>query len=209
MDYGRGLLQIPSPYREVIPQTKKSLEMPDLPPRQVANRLLALYHQNFHMHFPILHWPTFESECEQLYRTNSFASLGHAWNALFLCVLACGTLHNQDPSPTVDGKAFLSKAIGMTDRLQDEFSVQEARMAFLTGVFLIEINLKSAGWVWLGSAVRVSQDLGLHVESGPWSSTEGDIRRRLWYCIYAWDRSAASLFLHTHLQYVERLTRVD
>ena len=189
-DYGRGLLQIPAPYRVAVPPSSKPLEMPDLPPRHIADRLLASYHENFHLHFPVLHWSTFESECDELYGTKSLASLGNAWGAVFLCVLACGTLHTLGPSWTQDGKAFLTTAIGMTSRWQDEFSIEDARMAFLTGVFLTELNLKSAGWVWLGSAIRISQDIGLHVESGPWSPVEGEMRRRLWYCIYAWDRLA-------------------
>lgn len=191
-DYGRGLLQIPSPYRMVVPQSSKPLEMPDLPPRHVTDRLLASYHENFHLQFPILHWSTFESECDELFRTKSLATLGNAWGAVFLCVLACGTLHTLDSSQSHDGEAFLTTAIGMRKHWQDEFSIDDARMAFLTGVFLTELNLKSAGWVWLGSAIRISQDIGLHVESGPWSSQEGEMRRRLWYCIYTWDRFAPS-----------------
>jgi Fungal specific transcription factor domain len=189
-DYGRGLMQIPSPYRMGAPRSSKPSEMPDLPPRHVADLLLASFHDNFHSQFPVLHWSTFESECDHLYRTKSLASLGTAWGAVFLCVLACGSLHTLDPNRAEDGRAFLTTAIGMINRWQNDYSIEDARMAFLTGVFLTELNLKSAGWVWLGSAIRISQDIGLHVESGPWSTMEGEMRRRLWYCIYAWDRCA-------------------
>jgi Fungal specific transcription factor domain len=188
-DYGRGLLQVPTPYREAVPQGNQPLEIPDLPSRHTADRLLASYHENFHLQFPILHWPTFKSECDQLYRKNSLAALGNAWGAVFLCVLACGTLQSSDPSQSLGGKAFLTTAIAMANLWQDEFSIHEARMAFLAGVIFTELNLKSAGWLWLGSAIRISQDIGLHVESEPWSPIEGEMRRRLWYCIYTWDRS--------------------
>lgn len=189
IDYGRGVMRIPSPPRVMATsQSNKHPEMPEPPPRQIAERLLAAYHENFHPQFPILHWPTFESECDQLYRRKSLAPLGTPWGAVFLCVLACGTLHTLDSSRIQDGKAFLTSAIGLTNRWQDEFSVEDARMAFLTGVFLTELNLRSAGWVWLGSAMRISQDIGLDVESGPWSPVEREMRRSLWYCIYVWDR---------------------
>jgi Fungal specific transcription factor domain len=209
-DYGRGLLQIPSPYRVVIPQSNKPVEMPDLPARHITDRLLASYHENFHMQFPIIHWSTFGSQCDELYRTQSLASLGNVWGAVFLCVLACGTLHTLDSSGTQDGKAFLTTAIGMKNHWQDEFSIEDARMAFLTGVFLTELNLKSAGWVWLGSAIRISQDIGLHVESGPWTSIEGEMRRRLWYSIYTWDRWAPlSLSLHCNIADHSRLLALE
>lgn len=184
-EHGRGLLQIPSLYRGAVPQRKEALDSLDLPPKHVADRLLRSYHEHFHLQFPILHWPTFLSECEQLYQTNSITKLGGAWGAVFLCVLACGALYIAGAQ---DGKALLSSAIGMTDLWQDNFSIQEARMAFLAGVFLMESNLKSASWVWLGWAIRISQDIGLHVDSGAWCPIQREMRRRLWYCIYAWDR---------------------
>jgi Fungal specific transcription factor domain len=189
--HGRGLLQIPSPYQGAVPHSSKPLGMPDLPPKHVTDRLLLSYHENFHLQFPILHWPTFLSEYNQLCRTSSVGALGTAWGAVFLCVLACGTLYTLDPSEARDGKAFLTSAIEMSNLWQDDFSIQDARMAFLIGVFLMEHNLKSASWVWLGSAIRISQDIGLHVDSGPWCPIKREMRRRLWYCIYAWDRSVS------------------
>ena len=192
-DYGRGLLQIPPPFRPAIPAGQKSADLPDLPPRHVADRLLAAYQENFHSQFPIFHWPTFQSGCEQVYSMRSLAGLGAAWGAVFLCVLACGCLHTMEPNAAEDGKALLARAIDMSNPWENEFSVEEARAAFLICVFLVEINLKSAGWVWLGSAVRISQAIGLHVENGRWTFIEGEMRRRLWYCIYAWDRSVLVL----------------
>ena len=160
----------------------------DLPPRHVADPLLASFHDNFYSQFPALHWSRFKSEYDHLFQTRSLASLGNAWGAVFFCVLACGTLYTLDSSRIQDGRAFLTTAIGMTNRWQDEYSIEDARMAFLTSVFLTELNLKSAGWVWLGLAIRISQDIGLHVESGLWTTMEREMGRRLWYCIYAWDR---------------------
>lgn len=198
-DYGRGLLQIPSAYQEPLQPTSQSSKMTDLPPKYVAQRFLTSYRDNFHTQFPIMDWHAFEAECDQLYRTTSLASLGSAWGAVFLSVLACGTLYTLDPGATVNGKAFLSAAIGLTNLWQEDFSIEKARLAFLTGVFLVEMNLKPAGWVWLGSAVRISQHIGLHHETGQWPFNEGEMRRRLWYCIYAWDRSAHPFLLSRSL----------
>lgn len=52
----------------------------------------------------------------------------------------------------------------------------------------MEINCKSASWTWLGSTVRIAQDIGLHRESGPWGVVENEVRRRVWWGIYVWDR---------------------
>jgi Fungal specific transcription factor domain len=188
-DYGRGLMQyLPSPYQIARQQSNQPLRILDLPPRHLTDRLLASYHKTFHVQFPIVHWPTFQSECDQLYRGNSLALLGNAWGALFLCVLACGTLHNPDSGPVQDGKAFLTTGHAMIDLWQDQFSIDHARTSLLISIFLAEINLKSASWSWLGYAIRIAQDIGLHVENGRWCPIEGEMRRRVWYCIYAWDR---------------------
>lgn len=98
-----------------------------------------------------------------------------------------------DPNAMAEGKALLSRAIAMSNPWENDFSIEEARAALLICVFFVESNLKSAGWVWLGSAVRISQAIGLHVEGGPWTRLEGEMRSRLWYCIYSWDRLGITL----------------
>jgi len=76
----------------------------------------------------------------------------------------------------------------LTDLFNDEFTIDHARAALLTSIFLMEINCKSASWTWLGSTVRIAQDIGLHRESGPWGVVENEVRRRVWWGIYVWDR---------------------
>ncbi|OQE69606.1 hypothetical protein PENNAL_c0132G09518 [Penicillium nalgiovense] len=63
-----------------------------------------------------------------------------------------------------------------------------SRAALLASIFLYEVNSKSASWVWIGSAVRVAQEIGLHIDSGPWPAVEGEMRKRVWWGLYAWDR---------------------
>ncbi|CAK7230449.1 hypothetical protein SCUCBS95973_007577 [Sporothrix curviconia] len=45
-----------------------------------------------------------------------------------------------------------------------------------------------AAWTWLGSAVRLAQGVGLHIESGS-SDPSAEMRRRLWWALYILDRS--------------------
>ncbi|KAI9889319.1 MAG: hypothetical protein M1814_005562 [Vezdaea aestivalis] len=76
----------------------------------------------------------------------------------------------------------------MTEAWNDDFTLNHARTALLTSVFLFEIDVSSAAMVWHGSSVRIAQDMGLHCESGPWPVLEGEMRRRVWWAIYLWDR---------------------
>lgn len=86
------------------------------------------------------------------------------------------------------GKVYLEASRMLINLWTDEFTLDHARAALLTSIFLTEMNMKSAAWVWLGSALRIAQDIGLHHESGTWSVSEGEMRRRVWWAIYVWDR---------------------
>ncbi|KAH8599482.1 fungal-specific transcription factor domain-containing protein [Bisporella sp. PMI_857] len=55
-------------------------------------------------------------------------------------------------------------------------------------LFAVLATYGTTTWTWLASAVRISQDIGLHAETGPWPMIEGEMRRRVWWGIYVWDR---------------------
>jgi hypothetical protein len=55
-------------------------------------------------------------------------------------------------------------------------------------MFAAESGMKSVASVWLASAVRIAQELGLNIESGQLPVIDGETRRRLWWSIYTWDR---------------------
>lgn len=69
----------------------------------------------------------------------------------------------------------------------EDLTLDHARAALLSSIFLVEMNLKSAGWIWIGLAVRISFDIGLHCEAGTWPAVETEMRRRVWWCVYACD----------------------
>ena len=187
-NYGHGLLKVPAPYRPTCSQHGQPPQIPRLPPRHVGDRSLGQYYDCIHRGFPILHWPTFHEDYQEVYIQDTVAGAPRVWAAVLFLVFACGSLHTMDRDRVQEGKSYLSKGTAMIDFWQDDLSVDQARMALLTSIFLTEVNLKSASWVWLGSAIRIAQDIGLHVESGPWPTIEGEVRKRTWYCIYAWDR---------------------
>ena len=186
--YGRGLLKVPTPYRRLSSQHGLPAELPRLPPKATADRLLSQYFNHVHLQFPLIHQPTFHAEYEKVYKDGNLVAMRRGWIAILFAVFACGSLHALDPNRLQNGKEYLTKGTSMVDFWSDELTVDQAKMSFLVSVFCMEINLKSASWVWLGSAARVAQDIGLHVETGPWPTIEGEIWRRVWYCIYTFDR---------------------
>ena len=185
---GRGLLKVPTPYRRLSSQHGLPAELPRLPPKQTADRLLSQYFSHVHLQFPVIHQPTFYAEYERVYQEGTLTGMRRGWIAILFVVFACGSLHSLESNRLQEGKEYLTKGTAMTDFWSDELTVDQAKMSFLVSVFLLEINLKSASWVWLGASARIAQDIGLHVETGPWPTIEGEIWRRLWYCIYTFDR---------------------
>ncbi|KAK1819396.1 hypothetical protein LTR12_006222 [Friedmanniomyces endolithicus] len=192
--YGRDIFKPPLPYRQFAVQTLYSgaSQPQPLPPKNVTDRLLSNYHATTHVYAPMIHWPTFLQKYESVYRAGSFHNLSQIWVAVFYGVLACGTLADtqQQNSTSQEGnaKAYVELCIKNINTWSDEFSMDSARAAVLISVYFMEVNWRSAGWVWLGSAVRIAQDLGLHTDRGPYPPVEAEMRRRVWWSIYNWDR---------------------
>jgi ribosomal protein L37AE/L43A len=189
-NFGRGIFKPPAPYRQIGSQAHFNPPRPDLPPKHLADHLLSSYYASVHIIIPILHWPTFEQEYEAVYKAGSLHGVPPVWSSLFFSVLAVGTLFSSEPSVQRPhkGKEYIETSRLLIDTWNDEFVIDHARSAILVSIFLTEMNLKSAAWTWLASAVRISQDIGLHNETGPWPMIEGEMRRRVWWGIYVWDR---------------------
>ena len=111
--------------------------------------------------------------------------------SLFYGVLACGTLMDPQPNGSPqegDGAQYLDMGLRCHNTWSDELTLDSVRSSLLISIYFIETNLRSAGWMWLGAAIRVAQDIGLHTERGPYSVMEAELRRRVWWSVYNWDR---------------------
>ena len=159
-------------------------ELPELPPRHIADQILGQYHASFHATLPILHWPSFVNQYDTAYRQGTLSTMPRIWGALFFAVLGCGTLERVRQ----DGIRYLDLSKSLVEIWDEDLSLDHVRCALLTSIILIEMNHKSAGWVCLGTAVRMAQDLGLHCEARSWPSAEDEMRRRAWWSIYTCDR---------------------
>ncbi|PSS13285.1 hypothetical protein M430DRAFT_106168 [Amorphotheca resinae ATCC 22711] len=189
-NYGRGIFKIPAPYRHLGSQSQFHPARPELPPKPMADHLLSSYYASMHSLMPVLHWPTFEQEYNAVYKAGSLHGVPPVWTSLLFAVLAVGVLFSTEPNiqRPVRGKELIEISRSLIDLWNDDFVIDHARTALLTSIFLNEVNLKSASWTWLATAVHISQDVGLHCETGHWPVVEGEMRRRVWWGIYIWDR---------------------
>lgn len=186
--HGRGIFKVPTPYQQPESRSVVTGDAPELPAKDVADRLLEHYFNCIHSVLPVLHWPSFTAEYEKVYQAGSLVGVSSEWAAVLFGVFACGKVHTLEPNREEKGKEFVRLSCGIIDVWQDNFNLDRARAALLVSIFLYEVNSKSASWVWIGSAVRVAQEIGLHIDSGPWPAVEGEMRKRLWWGLYTWDR---------------------
>ena len=190
-DVGRGLLK--PPVTGAQPRTAQTArshnsDQPALPSRTTAERLFHYYNEGIHRHFPVIHWPSFQQHFAMLTDRGISTPLPKDWLALLYAVLACGALATHDPARLPEAQDHLTRAISSINFWEDDVSPNQAIVAFLASISLAEMNRKSASWIWLGSAIRIIQDLGFNVQGGQWSSIEGEMRKRIWYSFYVWDR---------------------
>ncbi|KAF5027781.1 hypothetical protein F66182_112 [Fusarium sp. NRRL 66182] len=194
-DVSKGIWKPPTQYRERAPIFFDP-SRPELPARHLVDQLLHAYQCSSHTMFPILHFPTFRASVNELYNSSGASRASPAWLSMFFSVLAAGSLFsptsNSQPNSFYEPAEFLETANKMIDPWVNDFTLDHARALILVTHCLNEMNLKSAAWSWLGRAVRVSQDLSLHTESGPWPVIEGEMRRRTWWMIYIMDRTLAT-----------------
>lgn len=162
----------------------KGLDLPELPPKSVADELLYLFRISFHVNFPMLDWNSFSQEYESVYQQHSLCNVPQIWSALLFAVFACGTL----PQSLRNGQEYSEKSRNLLDLATDEYTVDHVRTAILTSVFLGESNRKSASWTWLGIAVRIGQDIGLHIRAVKGPSVDQAANRPIWWTVYVCDR---------------------
>ncbi|KAJ5161969.1 hypothetical protein N7492_007361 [Penicillium capsulatum] len=189
--YGGGIVKVPLSYRPKGTESVVTGDAPSLPPKEIADELTRQYLGCVHSVLPVLHWSSFMAEYEKVYQAGSLLGVSSEWAAVLFAVFACGAVHTLNPNREERGKEYVRISCGIIDVWQDNFNLDRVRAALLASVFLYEVNSKSASWVWIGSAVRVAQEIGLHIAAPQPSSVDTEMRKRLWWCLYLWDRLLA------------------
>jgi hypothetical protein len=191
--YSAGIFDSPfATQNESVPMNHLPA-LPDIPPRPVFAQLSRAYLHSIHEFFPVLHWPTFQQEVDEVYASRSFQDRSQEWVGLFFAVMACGSLHTSrspNGSPRVADRSslFFEIATQAIDPHQQNASITRTTLAFLLSIFATESNMKSVGAVWLAAAVRLAQLLRIYSEIDA-PVLEAEIRRRLWWSLYTLDRS--------------------
>ncbi|KAF2469731.1 uncharacterized protein BDR25DRAFT_314987 [Lindgomyces ingoldianus] len=191
--HSQGIFEIPLQQRQSSAPTNTAPTVPEIPSRADFARLSRSYLDSVHESYPVVHWPTFQREVDQVYTARSFHAVSREWIGLLFAVMACGTLqtvHSLPASPGGEkgGVVYFETSTHYLTPWAQSLTIIHTQAALLLSIFATESNMRPNGSMWLASAVRTAQELGLNTESEELPIIEGEVRRRVWWSIYAWDR---------------------
>lgn len=190
--FSKGVFEPPRPHGHPDPRLFCINSDIALPPKPIADRLLQQYRAALHHVAPMLHWPTFQTEYEQLYLRGTFQGLRRIWRALFFAALACGSIVGDAMQVSSNSEAGASRFcdIAKSDirTIDDDVSVDHVRVCLLLSICFMDMNRKPSSWFWLSSAVRFAQYLGLHRDQGQYTGLESEMQKRVWWSAYNWDK---------------------
>ncbi|KAF2265239.1 hypothetical protein CC78DRAFT_462031 [Lojkania enalia] len=191
--HSQGIFDPPSWSRQSDIPSTNTFSVPEIPARSDFAYLSRAYLLSVHEMFPMLHWPTFQHEVDHIYTSRTFHSTSREWIALFFAVMACGALQitsasTDSPKDRHSGMKYFEISSRILMPWPEHFTINYVKAAFLLSVFASESNRRSAGSMWLATAVRTAQGLQINSELGSLPMIEAETRRRLWWSLYAWDR---------------------
>lgn len=142
-----------------------------VPPREVADRLVQLYVDNFEVTYRILHLPSFWQEYQKFW--NALNDTRPAFIALLLLILATGNCIAGREPPIFRGDSSLGreKAISWITACDSWLESQSQKHTHIT-IFQIhcasfiakEMNCikRKRTWIWAGNLLRTAMTAGLH-----------------------------------------------
>jgi hypothetical protein len=171
-----------------------------LPPRQVADGLLALYFDNVHIFYPYTHSISFQRRYESIWTRDGYAcsqsgehgdvGLGgdrcppNAFFCALNSMLALGCEFSKMPEKKETSAMFRHR---MHELLHANFldyaSIAHIQTLLLSGHYLLTTEHPTRCYNIVGLACRIAVGLGLHSSghSERFTVVEQEIRRRTWY----------------------------
>ncbi|PBK76122.1 hypothetical protein ARMSODRAFT_950512 [Armillaria solidipes] len=197
----------------------------DLPSPALHDHLLNLYFTYVHPSFPVIHKRSFQEAykagpdtppSESGARSPSGSPFNrrsrHVPNLLLLVMFSLASRYADDPSnpmPSPDsgvmwpaGDLYLDRAKVLLDGSYSSSRPTTCQALLLMGYREIGIGAMAQAWTYIGMAIRMAQDLGMHRSADGWArrelggklftDAELQTRRRIWYSCVVMDKYVSS-----------------
>lgn len=155
---------------------------------------LDSYFTHYHRQYPLLHEPTFRAQLAEVLPRPSPVH----WQLLHQVVIAIGSFCMPDRHDHTDCLVLLSRANKLINISLFETSTITGVQAFLLHANLAQkLNRPNLGHVFMGIALRMAMNLGLHREPSPHLPLfEQEARRRLFWTLYCFEMGSILTFGH-------------
>ncbi|KAF9698111.1 hypothetical protein EKO04_003483 [Ascochyta lentis] len=174
----------------------------ELPPLEVAERLLGCYMSKVHDSFPILPRKTFEDQfCKYFtaFKNGNAPNLSPKWQAILNIVFAIGARysHLSKASWRANERDHViyqarARAFGLNEStLTGHSDVPQIQSLGLLAFYWLSVGQVSRAWVVIGVALRFAYTLGLHVRNEDPSATASkrETLIRTWWSLYSLERT--------------------
>ena len=164
-----------------------------LPPRYAATPLIQQYLDNIYVLCPFFSETDLMASITAVYNeTGRYAKNYDHWSVRMVLAIAAAANSQQRGDP--DHQIAVRHVSAALERA--ESVLHPGSIAGIQAIlFLVQYSMVDPGhfnsWQLIGMASRIMVDLGLHQEppvEAKASRTELDLRRRVFYCVYALDR---------------------
>ncbi|KAJ8108543.1 hypothetical protein OPT61_g8101 [Boeremia exigua] len=174
----------------------------ELPPLEIAERLLSCYMTKVHDSFPILPRKTFEDQFRKYFTAlanGNAPRLSPKWQAILNLVFAIAAKysHLSKASWQADERDHLiyqarARAFGLNDSTVTMHpDMPQIQSLGLLAFYWLSVGQVSRAWTIIGMAVRFAYTLGLHVRNEDPSATavKRETLVRTWWSLYSLERT--------------------
>ncbi|KAK4977342.1 hypothetical protein LTR66_010775 [Elasticomyces elasticus] len=168
----------------------------DLPPKHAATPLIQLYLTNISVLLPILDEATFYASVDAVYRQDArTASPYDRWSVrMVLAIASLSRSQQRGDQFYLDAVGHVNAALEYAEQVLHPGSILSVQaLLLLVGYAMLDPHHFDS-WSLIGAASRNMVDLGLHQDPArgtPISKAKLELRRRVYYCVYALDRSTS------------------
>ncbi|KAI0068074.1 hypothetical protein BV25DRAFT_1875230 [Artomyces pyxidatus] len=197
----------PPAVNQFIPEENVNVTLPSL---EVQRHLLDLYFIYVHPAFPVVHktlfWKDFEAALtSDRYTGSNHPEKSHYSNLLLLSMFAIAARYDQEENLPATGNIweagldYMVQAREVLNRVYHYCKGSTCQALLLLGLREFGIGQMEHGWLYIGMALRMAQDLGLHRDAHSWqmnhrsmfSPMELQARKQIWWACNRADKYTA------------------
>jgi hypothetical protein len=167
-----------------------------LPSRHTAHGLIQHYLTNIYLLLPVFDEASFWASVDSVYSPNA----GHAeandhWVLRLVLAISCGSMSEQRGDKLyLEAIGHICAAMKLSEDVFHPGAISSIQALVLLAEFAMLNPHHFDSWGLVGAASRAMVDLGLHQDppkGTPMSKAKLELRRRVYYCVYALDRSTS------------------